>query len=254
MRNFFETNIYLLLLLLLSAGSLYAQSSTSGPKIYMDIDHGQKFWNDPSLMDEKYQNQIQRVKYMTDQLLQNAVEFNAELHYIKGSINSEQLADCDLLFIHIPSSQYSPEEVSAVTDYLQGGGSLFLVMEEDYWTTLEQTNVNDLIAPFGIQYRSNSPDTLSGGYTKEGILTSKPLKITYHGGRIVKGGTPFCFNNQTEAYPFGVYLDIPEGGRLVVMGDGMVSLYMTSWDGVEGYQCLEFMHEVFAWLLDEKHL
>ena len=25
------------------------------------------------------------------------------------------------------------------------------------------------------------------------------------------------------------------------MGDGMVSLYMTSWEGVQDYQCQEFM-------------
>ena len=74
--------------------------------------------------------------------------------------------------------------------------------------------------------------------------------MTYHGGRIVKGGTPFCFNRQNEDFPFGVYLDIPNGGKLVVMGDGMVSLYMTSWDGIYDYQCHEFMHDVFAWLLE----
>lgn len=240
----------LLIILWSATGSLLAQTSASEYKIYIDVGHNQKFWDDPADMDSKYQNQLQRVKYMTDQLKQNAAEFNAELNYMKGAISPDQLADCDLLFIHIPSSQYNPEEVSAVTDYLKNGGNMFLVMEEDYWTTLEQTNVNDFIAPFDIQYAANSPDTLSGGYTKKGILTSKPLKITYHGGRIVKGGTPFCFNKQTEAYPFGVYLDIPNGGRLVVMGDGMVSLYMTSWDGVDDYQCREFMHEVFAWLLD----
>jgi len=41
------------------------------------------------------------------------------------------------------------------------------------------------------------------------------------------------------------------GGRVIVMGDGMVSLYMTSWKGVDDYQCAEFMHDVFRWLLHE---
>ena len=34
-----------------------------------------------------------------------------------------------------------------------------------------------------------------------------------------------------------------------VMGDGMVSLYMTSWEGVQDYQRQEFMQDVFRWLL-----
>jgi hypothetical protein len=33
------------------------------------------------------------------------------------------------------------------------------------------------------------------------------------------------------------------------MGDGMVSLYMNSWEGVNDYQCAPFMQDVLAWLL-----
>jgi hypothetical protein len=38
-------------------------------------------------------------------------------------------------------------------------------------------------------------------------------------------------------------------GKIIVMGDGMVSLYMTSWEGIRDYQCQEFMQDVFRWLL-----
>jgi len=31
------------------------------------------------------------------------------------------------------------------------------------------------------------------------------------------------------------------------MGDGMVSPYMTSWEGVEDYQCQAGMQDVFRW-------
>jgi hypothetical protein len=118
--------------------------------------------------------------------------------------------------------------------------ALFIVMDEDYWSTLEQVNANDIVTPFGIKFGKDSPDSLSGGYTKE------PLKVTIHGARTVTGGTPFCFSNR---HPFGVFTHAGDGGKVIAMGDGMVSLYMTSWNGVEGYQCSEFMHEVFAWLL-----
>ena len=54
---------------------------------------------------------------------------------------------------------------------------------------------------------------------------------------------------QIDANPFGVFKEVANGGKIIVMGDGMVSLYMTSWEGVQDYQCQEFMQDVFRWLL-----
>jgi hypothetical protein len=70
-----------------------------------------------------------------------------------------------------------------------------------------------------------------------------------HGARTVTGGTPFGFNDRSDAHPFGTFKNVENGGKFVVMGDGMVSLYMTSWEGVQVYQCQEFMQDVFRWLL-----
>ncbi len=216
----------------------------------MDIAHGQKFWNDPSEMKGQDENWIKRVEYMTDQLLKTASSVNAELSYLKDEIKPKDLSDCDLLFIHIPSKQFTPKEVKVITEYLKNGGSLFLVMDEDYWSTLNDANINDIIKPFDIQFGEQSPDTTLGGFTKAGLITEKPLKITYYGGRIINGGTPFCFNKNGE-YPFGVYKSLKNGDKIIVMGDGMTSLYMTSWKGVSDFQCAEFMHDAFKWLLDK---
>lgn len=239
---------FFMLSLILCVNTLHSQTS-SGKKIYMDLAHNQKFWNDPASMEDQADGQIERVKYMTDQLLKTANSFGAELLYLKEEIRPDHLTDCDLLFIHIPSSKYSPSEIKAIIQYLNNGGSLFLVMDEDYWSTLEDANVNEIIRSFDIQFGGLSPDTLTGGYTKAGVITKEALKISYHGGRIIKGGTPFCFNNQTEEYPFGTFTSLKNGGKIIVMGDGMVSLYTTSWQGVNDYQCSEFMHDVFQWLL-----
>ena len=243
----FKCYIVFFLLLLLSTNTIISQTS-SKKKIYMDIAHGQKFWNDPADMKGQDENWIKRVKYMTDQMLKTASSVNADLFYLKDEIKPEDLSDCDLLFIHIPSRQYTTKEVSAITDYLRNGGSLFLVMDEDFWSTLKDANVNDILKPFDIQFGEQSPDTTLGGITKAGIITEKPLKITYYGGRIINGGTPFCFNINGE-YPFGVYESLKDGGKMIVMGDGMTSLYMTSWKGVNDFQCAEFMHDAFKWLL-----
>ncbi|HUI30619.1 MAG TPA: hypothetical protein VLX91_10410 [Candidatus Acidoferrales bacterium] len=238
-----------LLTVFFCANALFAQTSTK-KKIYMDLAHGQKFWNDPAGMINGAGNDLGRVKYMTDQFVKTSSSLNAELFYLKSVIKPEDLSNCDLLYIHIPSSKYTASEIKAITQYLSKGGSLFLVMDEDYWSTLEDANVNDLIRPFGIQFGKESPDSAVGGYTKAGLITDESLKITYQVGRTIKGGTPFCFNNQTEEYPFGVFKTLTNGGKIIVMGDGMTSLYMTSWNGVNDYQCAEFMHDVFKWLLN----
>jgi hypothetical protein len=215
----------------------------------MDVAHQQKFWHDPADMPGMDANMIERVKYMTGEFAKTAASVDASLSYLRKEVQPKDLKGCDLVFIHIPSAKYTPGEVSTISKYIANGGSLFLVMDQDMWSTLEQTNVNDLIRPFGIQFGGESPDSQAGGHTKAGLVTDKSLKISYHGARAVKGGTPFCFNDRSDAYPFGTFLEAKNGGKLIVMGDGMVSLYMTSWEGVQDYQCQEFMQAVFRWLL-----
>src|SRR5262245_7068186 len=232
----------------LSAGiRANAQTPASGKhRICLDVAHQQRFWGDPADMDEK---RVERVKYMTGEMLRTAGAVNGSLAYLKKEISPADLKGCSLVFIHIPSKNYTPGEVGAISKYVMSGGALFLVMDQDMWSTLEQTNVNDIIRPFGVQFGGESPDSLAGGHTKAGLITGKGLKISYHGARTVTGGTPFSFNDRSDAHPFGVFKEVDKAGRIVVMGDGMVSLYMTSWEGVQDYQCQEFMQDVFRWLL-----
>jgi len=228
---------------------LCANAQTPAPpkhRICIDVTHQQRFWADPADVDEK---RVARVKYMTGEMLRTAAAVDAVLSYLKKDITPDGLKGCDLLFIHIPSATYTPGEVGAITKYITGGASLFLVMDQDMWSTLEQTNVNDLIRPFGIQFGGEGPDAQAGGHTNAGSITEKRLKISYHGARTVTGGTPFAFNDRSDANPFGTFKEVEKGGKVVVMGDGMVSLYMTSWEGVQDYQCQEFMQSVFRWLL-----
>ena len=236
------------LLFSLSAGlCANAQTATAANnRICIDVAHQQRFWGDPADMDEK---RVERVKYMTAEMLKTAATVDASISYLKKEVNPKDLEGCDLLFIHIPSAKYTPGEVSAISKYILKGGSLFLVMDQDSWSTLEQTSVNDLISPFGMQFGAESPDSQPGGHTNAGLITDKRLKISYHGARTVTGGTPFAFNDRSDAHPFGAFLEVKNGGKIIVMGDGMVSLYMTSWEGVQDYQCQEFMQAVFRWLV-----
>jgi hypothetical protein len=231
------------------SAAICANAQTPAPpkhRICMDVAHQQRFWVDPADADEK---RVARAKYMTGEMIKTAAAVEASLSYLKKEITPKDLEGCDLLFIHIPSAKYTPGEVSAISKSITGGASLFLVMDQDMWSTLEQTNVNDLIRSFGIQFGGEGPDSQAGGHTMAGPITDKRLKISYHGARTVTGGTPFAFNDRSDANPFGTFKEVEKGGKIIVMGDGMVSLYMTSWEGVQDYQCQEFMQDAFRWLL-----
>jgi hypothetical protein len=247
------STMYLLVVLwaLLSTQVACARQSNTPAehRIAVDVAHDQLFWGDPSAPVATPASNEDRMRFLASKLEENARSLNGDVVYLGDEINASRLSDVDLLFIHVPSARYSESEVAAVETFLGRGGSLFLVMEVDYWATLEQTNVNDLIRPFGIQFGEDSPDTLVGGRTRDGLITEQALKIPYHGGRIVSGGTPFSFSVGPDPVAFGTYAELDGGGRLVVMGDGMASLYMNSWEGVDDYQTEAFMEEALAWLL-----
>lgn len=218
--------------------------------ISVDVGHDQIFWGDPSNTEKLPDNRADRVRYLASKLQGNASSLNAELDFLDSEINASALRGSDLLFIHVPSSQYSRNEVSAIQDFLNTGGSLFLVMEVDYWASLSQSNVNDIIRPFGIQFGSDSPDAQVGGRTREDLITSEALKIPYHGGRVVNGGTPFSFSVGPKPVSYGTFTELDSGGKIIVMGDGMASLYMNSWQDVDDYQTEKFMQDVLQWLLE----
>jgi hypothetical protein len=217
--------------------------------ILVDVTHGQKFYSDPA---DKISTELvpaQRLEYMTGELTKNAATHNSRINYLKTSITSEALSKTDLLFIHIPSIKYSTDECKVIHQYLERGGSLFIAIEEDYWATLDQVNPNEILSPFGIKFSSNNPDKTVGGHATEGQITKKKYSIPFHGARLVEGGTPFAFSNQPESSTFAVFTEIKGGGKIIAMGEAMASLYMTSWQDVNNYECAPFMEDVVGWLL-----
>ena len=240
------TSAFLILTLICHWTGLSAQKKI----ILVDVAHGQKFYSDPSDSISSELVPTERLKYMTGELTKNAAAHNAVISYLKTAITTEALSHCNLLFIQVPSKKYSADECTAIRQYVEKGGALFIVIEEDYWATLAQVNANDVVGPFGISFKSNNPDASSGGHSVPGKITKQKYSIPSHGARIVEGGTPFAYINASDANPIGVYAVTKGGGKLIAMGEGMVSLYMTSWQGVTDYQCAGFMDEVVGWLLD----
>jgi len=242
----FTTSILVLVVLICNGTDVFAQKK----KMLIDVGHGQKFYSDPA---DKISTDLvptDRLTYMTGEITRNATANNATVGYVKAPITKDALEKCDLLFIHSPGSKYSADEIAAIKQYVENGGSLFVVMEEDYWSTLDQVNVNDLVTPFGITFKGDSPDKTVGGHSVVGKITKKKYSIPSHGLRLVEGGTPFAYSNASaDKSPFGVYTETKGGGKMVAMGEGMVSLYMTSWQDVDNYECSPFMGDVIGWLL-----
>lgn len=228
-------------------------SCTPGPAqkktILVDVAHGQRFYSDPADSISTELVPTERLEYMTGELKKNATAHNASIRYLKTSITSNALSNADLLFIHVPSKNYTADECRAIRQFIEHGGSLFIVFEEDYWSTLAHVNVNDIVTPFGITYSSDNPDRSSGGHSQAGTVTNKKYSIPYHGARTVAGGTPFAFSNDPNGKSFGVFEQVKGGGKIIAMGEGMVSLYMTSWQGVTNYECAPFMKDAIGWLL-----
>jgi hypothetical protein len=219
-------------------------------KILVDVGHGQKFYSDPA---DKVSTDLvptDRLQYMTGELSRNGTAHRAAIGYVKTPITTDALSKADLLFIHSPSTQYSVAECAAMRQFVGQGGALFIVMEVDYWSTLTQANVNDIVKPFGITFGADNPDESSGGHSVAGEITKQPYKIPSHGARLVEGGKPFAYSNASDSVPIGVYAETKGGGKIVAMGEGMASLYMNSWQGVNDYQCAAFMNDVVGWLLN----
>lgn len=239
-----------LLLLVTSNIACSQQMDMPAHIIALDVAHNPVFWGDPNQTESFDENRANRIQYLSSQLQSNASAANAEQHFLHNEITSEDLSMSDLLFIHVPSSHYSEQEVEAITEFLENGGALFLAMDVDGWSNLEQTNVNDIISPFGIRFGPDSADSQVGAITKAGAITGEPVKIPYHGGRIVNGGTPFAFTVGPDEIPFAMYKELDGGGKMIVMGDAMASLYMNSWQDVDDYQTEKFMEAVVQWLLN----
>jgi hypothetical protein len=141
------------------------------------------------------------------------------------------------------------------------------VLDKESRQSLATTGVNDVIAPFAMRL---TPDTEyvhnCGGIAKAGEINSADRELPYSGGRAVEGGTPFAYQldrNGKPAQPFAAWKRLDGGGRIVVMAEGMASLFLGTPEGQRltgiprdpagtsywGKDSTVFMEEVLAWLV-----
>jgi hypothetical protein len=196
-----------------------------------------------------------------------AKKLGLEIQTSAQPINAEVLKGIRILYLRAPSTEFAAAETEAIVSFVKGGGSLLLVLDEERRQSLEKTGVNKLITPFGIRL---TPDTEylhnCGGIAKAGEINKADREVPFSGGRAVEGGTAFAFQLDKEgkpARPFGAYKRLANGARIVVLGEGMATLFLGAPNGVRltgvpndparttywGKDSAIFMEELLMWLL-----
>ena len=191
-----------------------------------------------------------------------------ELDLVRDSATAESLKGSRLVYFRAPNGTFTESEKAAIVAHVNSGGSVLLVLDEEKRQSLAKTGVNDILAPFGMKLSGDTPRIVNtGAIAKAGEINRADRQVPYDGGREIVGGTPFAFQldpNGRPAQPYAAYKKLDNGARIVVLAEGMASLFLGSSDGVRlhedpvnpnntkwwGKDSQVFMEEVLAWLLD----
>ena len=201
-----------------------------------------------------------------DPLVGLARKLNLELVTVETPISGTTLQIGDLLYLRAPSKAFSKAEKEAIVTFIKDGGSLLLVLDEEKRQSLATTGVNDFLGPFGMRLTPNTPYIPNtGAIAKAGEINRLDRELPYDGGRSVEGGTAFAFQLDQAgkpAQPYAAWKKLEGGGRIVVLGEGMASLFLgspkgrrlaavtddNSMDLYWGKDSAIFMEEVLSWL------
>lgn len=193
-------------------------------------------------------------------------KLNLELVNVEQPISAASLQGSRVLYLRAPSKTFTPTEEQAIVDFVKGGGSLLLVLDEEKRQSLAITGVNEFLAPFGMRLNPDTPYVPNpGALAKAGEINRADRELPYDGGRSVEGGTPFAFQldrNGKPAQPYAASKKVEGGGRIVVLAEGMASLFLGSPQGRRlapvndnagmdlywGKDSAIFMEEVLSWL------
>jgi|GEM_PF-5554458 hypothetical protein len=180
-------------------------------------------------------------------------------------LTKESLDGVRLLELSIARA-FTPEERDLILAYLRKGGSLFAVIDEEARTPLLPDGIQNILEPFGLAYTADTEYLHNcGALARKGAIAKADYELPYSGGRAVKGGTAFVWRLDEKgdtAEVAAAYVEIPGGGRIVAMAEGMAYLGMGTADGVRlrgenrdparttywGKDSQAFLRDVRCWL------
>lgn len=108
--------------------AVYSVTSDVSKKIYTTTGHGESSFSNTitALMDKS----------------------NFEVEELNTMMTSEIPEDCDLLFLYAPTTDFTEEEKTRVSEYITAGGDVFLMLGA---TTNETPNLDALLEEFGMK-------------------------------------------------------------------------------------------------------
>lgn len=181
-------------------------------------------------------------------------------------ITPDALNGCRVLLLRVPVTEFTTVESAAILDFVRNGGSLLLAFDEERRAPLATTRINDVIAPFGMRLTGDTEYLHNNGaVVKTGTIAAADRELPFSGGRAVEGGTPFGWQLTKDGQPgqvFAASATVGQTGKVVVLSDAMVTLFLGTPDGVRltgvprdpaqtrywGKDSAVFMEELLAWL------
>ncbi len=179
-------------------------------------------------------------------------------------LSDEVLSDIDGLILILPAIPFQEDEKQAIIEFLNSGGSLLLLFDEESRTPLKATGVNDFLKPFDIELTGDIPARHNcGAIAEKSEVCAEKRELPYSGGRSIKGGTVVSRVYDDGDYVHCAYVRLPSGGKIIVMSDAMAGLLLGGPDGERfsgsgpqdsrfwGKDSRVFMEEILAFLLKD---
>ncbi|XP_072169907.1 intraflagellar transport protein 52 homolog [Diadema setosum] len=134
----------------------------------------------------------------------------------KDEITEEKLANAKIFVIAGPRDKFTAPEFEVIKKYMEGGGSVLVMMGEGGETKFD-TNINFLLEEFGIMVNNDCVVRTSYFkyfHPKEALVSNGILNrsISHAAGKAVPGAGDEDAQNDTQAltylYPFGATLNV----------------------------------------------
>lgn len=149
---------------------------------------------------------------------------------ISGTVTGAQLAGADLFVAATPDDAFSASEITALANFLAGGGSIFLLGENNAFST-HNAFINAVLAGLGSGMSIIDDVFDSGFHTATGSqialdpLTAGVATFTYAAPSRVSGGTTLFFGTGGQAFvAYEGVVAVPEPSTLLLLGSGLVGL------------------------------
>lgn len=133
-----------------------------------------------------------------------------EMSRLNNPINDAALKNCDVLMVKVPTSRYTPDEITTIESFVESGGGLMLVGEH---TSVFNTGVhlNDIARIFGFSFRYDCLFDIDTIFTQH-----YPLPLVPH--PIVQNMPPLNFAVSCSVSPGTSF------GRAVIRSTGLKNL------------------------------